>query len=69
MDFGSLIAQYGYAALLAGVFIEGETVLLLAGYAAHRGYLQLDAVVAVAWLAPRSETSSISGSGDVTATV
>ena len=50
MDLGSLIAQYGYFAVLLGALIEGETVLLLAGYAAHRGYLNLGAVVAVGWV-------------------
>lgn len=46
----TLIAQYGLAAVFAGSLFEGETVLLLAGYAAHRGYLDFAAVVAVAWL-------------------
>lgn len=50
MDLASLIAQYGYFAVLLGALIEGETVLLLAGYAAHRGYLNLGAVVGVAWI-------------------
>lgn len=48
MDPSTLIAQYGLAAVLAGCLLEGETVLLLAGYAAHRGYLDLAAVIAVA---------------------
>lgn len=50
MDLASLISQYGLAIVLAGSLLEGETVLLLAGYAAHRGYLDLTAVVAVAML-------------------
>lgn len=50
MDLGLLIAQYGYFAVLLGAFIEGETVLLLAGFAAHRGYLDLGAVIGVAWV-------------------
>lgn len=44
-----MIAQYGYFAVFLGALLEGETVLLLAGYASHRGYLDLFAVVAVAW--------------------
>lgn len=50
MDISSLIAHYGLLAVLAGTLLEGETVLALAGYAAHRGYLDFAAVVAVAWV-------------------
>jgi membrane protein DedA with SNARE-associated domain len=41
-----LIAQYGYAALLVGTFLEGETILILGGLAAHLGYLELPWVMA-----------------------
>jgi membrane protein DedA with SNARE-associated domain len=51
MDLASLIAQYGYLAVLVGCLLEGETVLLLAGYAAHRGYLDPALVWLVAWFA------------------
>ena len=50
MDLAALISQYGLIAVLAGSLLEGETVLLLAGYAAHRGYLDFTTVVAVAML-------------------
>jgi len=40
------LASYGLAAVVVGTFFEGETVLVLAGLAAHRGYLGLSAVVA-----------------------
>lgn len=50
MDIAYLIARFGYAAVFAGTLLEGETVLLLAGYAAHRGYLDFGIVVGVAWL-------------------
>jgi membrane protein DedA with SNARE-associated domain len=50
MDLPALIAQYGYATVLVGTMFEGETVLLLAGYSAHRGYLDLAAVTGIAWL-------------------
>lgn len=50
MNPSSLIAQYGYAALFAGCLLEGETVLILAGFAAHQGYLQLPWVMAIAML-------------------
>ena len=38
MDLAALVTQYGYAAVAVGCLLEGETVLLLAGFAAHRGY-------------------------------
>ena len=44
-----LVARYGYAAVFAGALFEGETLLLLAGYAAHRAYLDWTTVVFVAW--------------------
>ena len=46
----SLVAQYGYLAVLLGTFLEGETVLVLAGFAAHRGYLELPLVIACAFV-------------------
>ena len=48
MDLAALIGQYGYAAVAVGCLLEGETVLLLAGFAAHRGYLAWPLVMAVA---------------------
>jgi membrane protein DedA with SNARE-associated domain len=48
MDIATLIAQYGYAAVFLGALLEGETVLLLAGYAAHRGYLDFAVLTGVA---------------------
>jgi membrane protein DedA with SNARE-associated domain len=50
MDLSNLIAHYGLITVLAGSLLEGETVLLLAGYAAHQGYLDFAEVVAVAAL-------------------
>jgi len=40
------LAQYGYPMLVAGTFLEGETVMVLGGLAAHMGYLSLDLVIA-----------------------
>jgi membrane protein DedA with SNARE-associated domain len=40
-----LIDTYGYLAVLIGTFFEGETILVFAGFAAHRGYLHLDSVI------------------------
>jgi len=43
-----LIAHYGYLAVFIGCLLEGETVLLLAGFAAHQGYLSWLTVVLTA---------------------
>jgi len=50
MTLATLIQEYGYAAVFAGTFIEGETVLILAGFAAHRGYLALPWIMVTAML-------------------
>jgi membrane protein DedA with SNARE-associated domain len=44
-----LVAHYGYFALFAGAFVEGETILIAAAFAAHRGYLFLPWVVLIAF--------------------
>ena len=44
----AFIENYGYFAVFAGCFFEGETVLVLAGFAAHLGYLSLPWVAATA---------------------
>lgn len=49
MNFESLIDQYGYAAILIGTFFEGETILIIAGFLSHQGYLQLAGVIAAAF--------------------
>lgn len=51
MDIAALVQSYGLWAVGVGSFLEGESVLLLAGAAAHRGLLPLPGVVAVAALA------------------
>lgn len=43
-------SAHGYAALLIGTFLEGETILVIAGFAAHRGYLSLLWVIVVAFV-------------------
>jgi membrane protein DedA with SNARE-associated domain len=40
-----LLTNYGYPAIIIGTFLEGETVLVLAGLAAQAGYLSLDWVI------------------------
>ena len=38
-DLSTLVSQYGYVAVAIGAMIEGEMVLLIAGFMAHQGYL------------------------------
>jgi membrane protein DedA with SNARE-associated domain len=51
MDIGALLAQYGYAFVFLGALAEGESVLLVAGFAAHRGLLKLPEVMVLAGVA------------------
>lgn len=44
----AFIASYGYLAVFLGTILEGETVLIAAGYAAHRGLLDWPLVILVA---------------------
>lgn len=44
------IATYGYPAILAGTFLEGETVVLAAGYLSSLDYLSLPWVAICAFL-------------------
>lgn len=49
MNVQQLIESYGYYAVFFGALLEGETLLVMAGFAAHRGYLELPWVMACAW--------------------
>ena len=49
MTLEYLISHYGYVALFIGVFIEGETVLIAAGFAARLGHLSLTWVILIAF--------------------
>src|SRR4051812_33124098 len=51
MDLAGLIDSYGYLAVFFGSFLEGETILALAGLASYRGYLDLYKVITLAMLA------------------
>lgn len=46
-DYAPLIERYGYIATFVGTLAEGETLLILSGLAAHRGYLSIPLVVVV----------------------
>jgi membrane protein DedA with SNARE-associated domain len=49
MDLQQLVVDYGYWALLIGTFLEGETILVIAGFLAQSGYLQLPWVIVTAF--------------------
>lgn len=46
----AFVASYGYLAVFVGTLLEGETILIAAGFAAHRGLLDLPIVILVAML-------------------
>ena len=50
MSIESYIITFGYIALFLGTFLEGETILIIAGFLAHRGYLSLSLVALIAFL-------------------
>ena len=45
----ALVLAYGYPLLFIGIVFEGETFLLIGAFLAHRGYLNLPIVMAVAF--------------------
>ncbi len=45
-----LLKSYGYWFVLLGAFFEGESVVLVAGFAAYQGYLDIRWVAAIAFL-------------------
>lgn len=49
MTLKYLVETYGYWAIWVGTFLEGETILVLGGFAAHRGYLSLPWVMVAAF--------------------
>lgn len=50
MNWALVIGSYGYFALFVGTLLEGETILVLAGFAAHLGFLYLPWVILVAFI-------------------
>jgi membrane protein DedA with SNARE-associated domain len=50
MSLESIVEHYGYLAIFIGTFLEGETIVVLAGFLAHRGYLTLEWVIAFAFI-------------------
>ena len=45
-----MLSTYGYFALMIGTFLEGETILVAAGFLAHQGYLKLPWVITFAFI-------------------
>jgi membrane protein DedA with SNARE-associated domain len=50
MTLELIIKTFGYPAIFVGTFLEGETILILAGFAAYRGLLDLPLVIIAAFL-------------------
>ena len=50
-DLPALLHQYGYLLIFLGTFAEGESLLVLGGYFAHSGYLDLSGVILTAFIA------------------
>ncbi|MCJ7435173.1 MAG: DedA family protein [Anaerolineales bacterium] len=50
MTFETIITQFGYPALVIGLLLEGETVLVLGAFMAHRGYLDLPLVILIGFI-------------------
>jgi len=50
MGLEQFVTNYGYISVLIGTFLEGETILIIAGFLAHRGYLDLFYVIAAAFV-------------------
>jgi len=45
-----LLTHFGYLAIFVGTFFEGEIIMVLGGFAAHQGHLDLGLVVAAGFL-------------------
>ena len=50
MSLEQFVMNYGYIAVLIGTFLEGETILVIAGFMAHRRYLELPLVILAAFI-------------------
>lgn len=50
MGIEAYIIHFGYLIILVGTFFAGEAILVLAGFLAHRGYLNFPLVVLVAFM-------------------
>ena len=58
LELSSLLQHYGYLAIFVGTFVEGESMLLLGSFAAHKGYLSMPGCWRRRALRPSSATRS-----------
>ena len=49
-EISTFISQYGYLAILGGTFLEGETIVIIAGYLAHQGLIEWHLVALCAFI-------------------
>lgn len=63
MNLPSLLEHYGYAAVFVGTFLEGESMVVLGGYGAHRDLLKLEWVIAAAFAAALASDQLFYGLG------
>ena len=59
MELEELVRNYGYIIIAVGTFLEGETILIVAGFLAHSGYLQLPFVIIAGFAGLFSVTNCI----------
>ena len=45
-----IVTRFGYPAVFIGTCLEGETILIVAGFVAHQGYLKLSWVILAAFI-------------------
>lgn len=50
MSLQDLLSTYGPLAIFVVTFFEGETILILAGFAAQQGYMRIDVAIVVAFI-------------------
>jgi membrane protein DedA with SNARE-associated domain len=50
MNLEAFVTHFGYPALVIGLMFEGETMLVLGAFMAHRGYLNLPLVILIGGL-------------------
>ena len=48
--FEAFVTHYGYLAVLLGTFIEGETILAVAGFLTAQGYMDLRLVIVIGFI-------------------
>jgi membrane protein DedA with SNARE-associated domain len=52
MSLETIVVRFGYPALIIGLLLEGETMLVLGAFMAHRGYLDLRLVLLIGCIIP-----------------